>query len=134
MTVNWDAMVKTYDVRGLVNIDLTEDVVEALAAGFVDELELAGKSVVVVGVSYKANIADTRETPAAAVIDLLRENGATVTWHDDLVGSWRGEATAPLKGDLAVLVTRHDGLDLAALETCSYLFDCTGTVPGADGV
>jgi len=47
MTVNWDAMVKTYDVRGLVNIDLTEDVVEALAAGFVDELELAGKSVVV---------------------------------------------------------------------------------------
>ena len=47
MAVNWDAMVKTYDVRGLVNIDLTEDVVEALAAGFVDELELAGKSVVV---------------------------------------------------------------------------------------
>jgi len=47
MTVNWDAMVKTYDVRGLVNVDLTEDVVEALAAGFVDELELAGKSVVV---------------------------------------------------------------------------------------
>ena len=47
MAVNWDAMVKTYDVRGLVNIDLTEDVVEALAAGFVDELELAGESVVV---------------------------------------------------------------------------------------
>jgi len=47
MAVNWDAMVKTYDVRGLVNVDLTEEVVEALAAGFVDELELAGKSVVV---------------------------------------------------------------------------------------
>ena len=47
MTVNWDAIVKTYDVRGLVGIDLTEDVVEALAAGFVDELELSGKSVVV---------------------------------------------------------------------------------------
>ncbi len=47
MSVNWDAMVKTYDVRGLVNIDLTEEVVEALAAGFVDELGLAGESVVV---------------------------------------------------------------------------------------
>jgi len=47
MTVNWDAIVKTYDVRGLVGIDLTEDVVEALAAGFVDELALNGKSVVV---------------------------------------------------------------------------------------
>ena len=47
MSVNWDAIVKTYDVRGLVNIDLTEDVVEALAAGFIDELELSGQSVIV---------------------------------------------------------------------------------------
>jgi phosphomannomutase len=47
MSVNWDAIVKTYDVRGLVNIDLTEDVVEALAAGFIDELGLAGESVIV---------------------------------------------------------------------------------------
>ena len=47
MSVNWDAMVKTYDVRGLVDVDLTEAVVEALAAGFVDELELAGQSVIV---------------------------------------------------------------------------------------
>ena len=47
MEVNWDAIVKTYDVRGLVGIDLTEDVVAALGAGFVDELELAGHSVVV---------------------------------------------------------------------------------------
>ena len=115
-----------------VNLAMPAYVVQRVIAG--SGGSIAGKSVVVVGVSYKANIADTRETPAAAVIDLLRENGATVTWHDDLVRSWRGEATAPLKGDLAVLVTRHDGLDLAALETCSYLFDCTGTVPGADGV
>ena len=47
MEVNWDAIVKTYDVRGLVGIDLTEEVVSALGAGFVDELELAGHSVVV---------------------------------------------------------------------------------------
>ena len=47
MSVNWDAIVKTYDVRGLVGIDLTEDVVEALAAGFIDELAISGQSVVV---------------------------------------------------------------------------------------
>jgi phosphomannomutase len=47
VSVNWDAIVKTYDVRGLVNIDLTADVVEALAAGFIDELEAAGQSVIV---------------------------------------------------------------------------------------
>ena len=47
VSVNWDAIVKTYDVRGLVDIDLTAAVVEALAAGFVDELEAAGQSVIV---------------------------------------------------------------------------------------
>jgi UDP-N-acetyl-D-glucosamine dehydrogenase len=80
-------------------------------------------------------VADTRETPAAAVIDLLRQEGATVTWHDDLVGSWRGESSTSIAGaDIAVLVTKHDGLDLAALKSCDYLFDCTGTIAGADGI
>ena len=46
-SVNWDAIVKTYDVRGLVGKDLTVEVVEALAAGFVDELGCAGSDVVV---------------------------------------------------------------------------------------
>ena len=45
--INWDAIVKTYDVRGLVGTDLTVEIVEALAAGFVDELGAAGGDVVV---------------------------------------------------------------------------------------
>jgi UDP-N-acetyl-D-glucosamine dehydrogenase len=96
---------------------------------------IAGKSVVVVGVSYKSNVADTRETPAAAVIDLLRQEGATVTWHDDLVGSWRGETSSPIAGaDVAVVVTKHDGIDLAAIKACGYVFDCTGHIAGVDGI
>jgi phosphomannomutase len=47
MSVNWNAIVKAYDVRGLVGVDLTEQVVEAIAAGFVDELGLAGQDVIV---------------------------------------------------------------------------------------
>ena len=47
MTINWDSVVKTYDVRGLVGADLTYEVVAALAAGFVDELEAAGQDVIV---------------------------------------------------------------------------------------
>ena len=46
-SINWDAIVKTYDVRGLVGKDLTFEIVEALAAGFVDELGAAGSDVVV---------------------------------------------------------------------------------------
>lgn len=96
---------------------------------------IKGKKIVVVGVSYKSNVADTRETPAAAVIDLLREQGAIVTWHDDLVGSWRGESSSPIRGaDVAVLVTKHDGVDVAAIKACGYVFDCTGSIAGVDGI
>jgi UDP-N-acetyl-D-glucosamine dehydrogenase len=116
-----------------VNLAMPAYVVKRVVAGSGGSIK--GKMVVVVGVSYKSNVADTRETPAAAVIDLLREQGATVTWHDDLVGNWRGESSASIAGaDIAVLVTRHDGLDLAALKSCGYVFDCTGTIGGADGI
>jgi UDP-N-acetyl-D-glucosamine dehydrogenase len=115
-----------------VNLTMPAYVVKRVIAGSGESI--AGKSVVVVGVSYKSNVADTRETPAAAVVDLLREQGASVTWHDEIVGSWRGESSAPLKGDIAVLVTKHDGLDLSALQACGYVFDCTGTLTGADGI
>jgi UDP-N-acetyl-D-glucosamine dehydrogenase len=116
-----------------VNLAMPAYVVKRVVAGA--DGSIKGKKVVVVGVSYKSNVADTRETPAAAIIDLLREQGVTVTWHDDLVGSWRGESSAAIKGaDIAVLVTKHDGLDLAALKSCGYVFDCTGTIAGADGI
>jgi UDP-N-acetyl-D-glucosamine dehydrogenase len=116
-----------------VNLAMPAYVVKRVVAGSGGSIK--GKSVVVVGVSYKSNVADTRETPAAGVIDLLRAQGATVTWHDDLVGNWRGETSAPITGaDIAVLATKHDGLDLAALKGCGYIFDCTGTIAGADGI
>lgn len=47
MNINWDAIVKTYDVRGLVGKDLTTEIVAALAAAFVDELEAAGSDIIV---------------------------------------------------------------------------------------
>jgi UDP-N-acetyl-D-glucosamine dehydrogenase len=116
-----------------VNLAMPAYVVKRVIAGSGGSIK--GKNVVVVGVSYKSNVADTRETPAAGVIDLLRAQGATVTWHDDLVGSWRTESSGPIKdADIAVLVTKHDGLDLAALKSCGYVFDCTGTIAGTDGI
>jgi len=115
-----------------VNLAMPTYVVKQVIAGSGGSIK--GKSIVVVGVSYKSNVADTRETPAAAVIDLLRENGATVTWHDDLVGTWRKETSALISADIAVVVTRHEGLDISAVQRCGYVFDCTGTIAGADGI
>ena len=116
-----------------VNLAMPAYVVKRVVSGA--DGSIAGKSVVVVGVSYKANVADTRETPAAAVIDLLRAQGAHVVWHDDLVGSWRGESSVPLTAhDIAVVVTKHDGVSDAAIKASGYVFDCTGTIAGAEGI
>ena len=116
-----------------VNLAMPAYIVKRVIAGAGGSVK--GKSVVVVGVSYKANVADTRETPAASVIDLLRQAGATVTWHDPLVGSWRGEESSDLgASDVAVVVTKHDVVSVADIKKSSYVFDCTGSIAGADGV
>jgi UDP-N-acetyl-D-glucosamine dehydrogenase len=75
---------------------------------------LRGKKVLVIGVSYKPNVADVRETPVEALIFGLREEGAQVFWHDDLVMEWNDEKSSPLDQgyDLAILATPHDYLNL----------------------
>ena len=94
---------------------------------------LAGKSVQVVGVAYKPNVADVRETPAEPVIEELKKAGAVVTWSDDLVANWMGQISTPLGGaDIAVVVTLHAVTDeQKVLESAPYVFDTTGKVLGA---
>jgi UDP-N-acetyl-D-glucosamine dehydrogenase len=78
---------------------------------------LKGKNLLIIGISYKSNISDVRESPAIKLINLLRVEGASVSWHDELVKNWNGESSSPLSSnfDLAILTTRHDHLDLANL-------------------
>ena len=116
-----------------VNLAMPSYVVKRVISGAGGSIK--GKSVVVVGVSYKANVIDTRETPAASIIDLLRQAGAMVVWHDPLVGSWRGEETSDLGAyDVAVVVTKHDVVLVADIKKSSYVFDCTGSIAGVDGI
>ena len=78
---------------------------------------LDGKSVLVVGVSYKPNVSDVRETPVETLVEGLKKHGASVFWHDDLVKEWKGEKSTPLSEnyDLAIIATPHDYLDLTKL-------------------
>ena len=116
-----------------VNLAMPSYVVKRVTSGAGRSIK--GKSVVVVGVSYKANVIDTRETPAASIIDLLRQAGAMVVWHDPLVGSWRDEETSDLGAyDVAVVVTKHDVVLVADIKKSSYVFDCTGSIAGVDGI
>ena len=76
--------------------------------------DIKGKKVLVVGVSYKADISDTRESPAEPFIENLKTQGAVVLWHDPLVSSWRGESCSPVSEDydLAVVLVAHSNLSM----------------------
>lgn len=78
---------------------------------------LKGKKILIIGVSYKSNISDTRESPAKSLINKLRARDARVFWHDDLVKIWNGEKSTPISNDfdLAIVVTPHDYLDFNQL-------------------
>ena len=114
-----------------VNLQMPRYVVGRVAAD--NGGSLKGKSVQVVGVAYKPNVADTRETPAEIVIDELKKQGAVISWHDPVVGDWKGEGSSALGGsDIAIIVTLHDVLDKSAvLNSAKYVFDATGKLPGA---
>ena len=103
-------------------IDLAQKINDERPGYFVSQASallggLGGKKVVVVGVAYKPNVSDVRESAAEALVDGLRSAGAVVSWHDDLVGEWRGESSISLSPsfDLAILVNVHEGTDLSAL-------------------
>ncbi len=116
-----------------VNLGMPEYVVSRVTQEFGS---LKGKKVVVVGVSYKANVSDTREAPAALVIDELKKLGAEVSWHDSVVGTWNGQSSSELKGfDIAIVVTKHDAVSEPAIKaSASYVFDCTGKIKGVAGL
>ena len=103
-------------------IDLADQINQEMPGYFVGRAEeklggLKAKKILVIGVSYKPNVADIRETPVEALITCLEQKGAQVSWHDDLVKEWNGEKSVPLSGDfdLAILATPHDYLNLIML-------------------
>ena len=116
-----------------VNLGMPAYVVSRVAK---DVGSLKGKKVVVIGVSYKANVSDTREAPAAWVIEELKKLGAEVSWHDPVVGKWNGQSSIELKGfDVAIVVTKHDVVSESDIKaSASYVFDCTGSIKGVAGI
>ena len=114
-----------------VNLQMPAYIAQRVAAD--NGGSLNAKKVLVVGVAYKPNVADTRETPAELLIDALTKLGADVSWSDPIVGSWRGQVSAALSGaDIAVVVTKHDVVKSEDIVKCApYVFDTTGKVKGA---
>jgi nucleotide sugar dehydrogenase len=101
-----------------------------------DGLALRGASVLLLGVTYKANIADQRESPATPLAQHLAGLGAAVSYHDPYVDSWHVPRTDDLEGaaaaaDLVILVQHHREYDADRLAgIAKRFFDTRGVTTG----
>jgi UDP-N-acetyl-D-glucosamine dehydrogenase len=83
-----------------------------------DGLAVRGARILLVGVTYKANIADQRESPADALCAQLVRAGGNVNFHDPLIEDWapsgapvaRMEALSPDTFDVAIVLQHHDAV------------------------
>jgi UDP-N-acetyl-D-glucosamine dehydrogenase len=97
-------------------------------------MSLKGSRILIIGVAYKPDVSDIRESPALDVIGLLKEKGAHVEYYDPYVDvieheGWEMKSVADLLGaassvDCVVIVTNHRDIDYDALyERSKLIFD-----------
>jgi len=109
-----------------------------------DEKSVKGSHVHLVGVSYKADVGDLRESPALKLVELLRDEGAEVSYHDPHVSELpdHGLTSVDLDGsvgkaDCVAIVTAHSGIDYAKLAEKAQLVvdfrNATGKNGSANG-
>ena len=99
-----------------------------------------GSKVMILGVSYKAGVADMREAPALKIIRHLRDLGAEVSFHDPLVGELPdfglrsvGLAEGVAEADAVAIVTAHPGIDHHALvDDAALVVDFRGVTRGIE--
>ena len=125
------AEAKFIDLANGVNFEMPKKIVEEISRKRGETI--SGKKIFIVGISYKPNIADIRESPTLRLIEELRSQGNEVIWHDPLVKTWGTESSADLSEitnvDFVVVSILHDAVDKSSLvKTKTNLYDLTGTL------
>ncbi len=153
--LSWKARQHGFDSRfiGLaeeVNSRMPEHVVTLVSDGLNDERKaVRGARILMLGVAYKKDIDDVRESPALSIIDRLRVKGAEVRYHDPFVREIRfddahtqSENNAPLQSvgftdeelraaDCVVIVTDHTAVDYRRVtELASLIVDTRNALSG----
>jgi UDP-N-acetyl-D-glucosamine dehydrogenase len=112
----YDFYTEFIDLAGKVNANMPyfcrSLISQALNHGA--QKSLKGSRILVLGVAYKADIDDVRESPAEKIIGLLQKAGADVEYHDPHVGDFDGMQSveyAPESYDCVVIVTAHSAID-----------------------
>jgi UDP-N-acetyl-D-glucosamine dehydrogenase len=97
---------------------------------------LNGSKVLLLGVAYKSDIDDVRESPAEKLLELLRTAGADVSYHDPFVKEFDGLRSVPLepeKYDCVAIVTAHTTIDYAdVVKRGSVIVDFRNATKGAE--
>jgi UDP-N-acetyl-D-glucosamine dehydrogenase len=139
------------ELAGEVNIAMPRYVVGKLQGALNDRGKaVKGARVLLLGLSYKRDVADPRESPAFEILDQLLHLGAEVTYHDphvpeappmrtwpDLPPMRSVELTARTIAaqDAVVVVTDHRAVDYAMVaEHAALVVDTRGVLRGHDGV
>jgi UDP-N-acetyl-D-glucosamine dehydrogenase len=104
---------------------------------------LKGSKVLVLGVAYKPDVDDVRESPALDVIALLRKKGAMVEYHDPHIPQihheregWKMESIKDLmpsvrSAEAVVIITNHKSYDYPAiLDAAHFVFDSRNALGG----
>lgn len=129
--LSWKSRLHGYEARMIelasdINAAMPEYVVERIADVLNRRgIPLKGASILIVGVAYKRNVDDLRESPALEVIEELLDRGSKVTYADPHIGSltlgrktFRSAPLAPpllKKQDCVVILTDHDAFDYSLL-------------------
>ncbi|MBA3735590.1 MAG: nucleotide sugar dehydrogenase [Actinobacteria bacterium] len=112
----YDFYTEFIDLAGKVNANMPyfcrSLISQALNHGA--QKSLKGSRILVLGVAYKADIDDVRESPAEKIVGLLQKAGAEVAYHDPYVDEFDGMRSveyAPESYDCVVIVTAHSSID-----------------------
>ena len=96
---------------------------------------ISSKQICIVGISYKPDVTDMRQSPAIVLWQELEKKGALVSFHDETVKEFKGKtstAIAPNTFDLTVVAVAHSNLEVdKVINSAPIIFDCTGTINGA---
>ncbi len=115
------------EINTSMPIYVVDKVTEALNN---QKLAVRGSRILILGVAYKRDVADVRESPALDIISLLRQRGADVSFHDPLAPSLRLDNDVVLdaqayscsllrNADCVVIVTDHQTYDWDEIAECS---------------
>jgi UDP-N-acetyl-D-glucosamine dehydrogenase len=141
----FDFRTRFIELAGEVNTAMPYFVIEQVSSGLNEHRKsLKGSKVLVLGVAYKRDIDDLRESPSLTIIELLREKGATVAYNDPYfptVGRGRhydlNMTNTPLDNlsqyDAVVIVTAHSNYDYTTIvEQSQLVVDTRNATKGID--